>query len=84
MDDIALAKFIDIVRRQYAEQAATQSSVASRGSALLLFVGVVSTGATVVAASLATSAPLVLGLILTVGASLLYACLAVAFLAVRA
>ncbi len=84
MDDTALSRFTDIVRRQYAEQAATHASVASRGSALLLFVGVVSTGATVVAASLATSATLVLSLILLVGACLLYACLAVAFLAVRA
>jgi hypothetical protein len=84
MDDDTLSHFTDIALRQYAEQAATQASVASRGSALLLFVGVVSTGATVVAGSLTTSAPLLLGVTLLVGGCLLYACLAVAFLAVRA
>ncbi len=84
MDDETCRSYAEVVRRQYAEQEATRASVASRGSALLLFVGVISTGATVVAASLETSAPVVLGLALVFGACLLYACLAVAFLAVRA
>ncbi len=84
MDDDARVKFAEIARRQYAEQEATKASVASRASALLLFVGVISTGTTVVGASLATALPVVLVLVVVVGACLLYACLAVAFLAVRA
>jgi hypothetical protein len=84
MDDDARGQFVEIARRQYEEQDATRASVTSRASTLLLFVGVISTGATVVAASLQTAQPLILIAILIDGAALLYACLAVAFLAVRA
>lgn len=84
MDDEARVKFAEIARRQYAEQEATKASVASRASALLLYVGVIGTGTTVVAASLTTAFPAVLVAALFVGGCLLYACLAVAFLAVRA
>ena len=83
-NDEARAKFAEIAQRQYAEQEATKASITSRASALLLFVGVISTGTTVVGASLATAHPVVLVFVLGVGACLLYACLAVAFLAVRA
>jgi hypothetical protein len=84
MDDATLGDFREIAIRQYTEQSDTHASIASRGSALLLFVGVVSTGATLVAAAVGAAAPVVLALILGVGACLLYSCLAVAFLAVRA
>lgn len=84
MDVKTCVQFAEISRRQYAEQEATKSSVASRASALLLFVGVISTGTTVVAGSLTTVQPLFLAFVVGIGACLLYACLAVAVLAVRA
>lgn len=84
MDREARIRFVEIARRQTAEQEATRTSIASRASALLLFVGVIGTGTTVVASSLATALPGVLLAVLIVGGCLLYACLAVAFLAVRA
>jgi hypothetical protein len=84
MGATARVTFAEIARRQYAEQEATKASVASRASALLLFVGVITTGTTVVGASIAAAHPVVLGLVVVVGGCLLYACLAVAFLAVRA
>lgn len=84
MADDTRAKFVEIARRQYEAQDSTRTSVTSRASTLLLFVGVILTGATVVAASLKTSQPIILVGILIDGAALLYACLAVAFLAVRA
>lgn len=84
MDADTRKAFGDIARRQYAEQETTRASVASRGATFMLFVGVILTGATVVGASLATTNLLVIAVILIDGFFLLYASLAVAFLAVRA
>lgn len=82
--DGALASLTEISRRRYEELEATRGSVSSRGTSLLLFVGVVTTGATLVGGSLESVSPLLLGATLVDGALLLYACLAVAFLAIRA
>jgi hypothetical protein len=84
IDDDALASLTEISRRRYEEQEATRGSVASRGTSLLLFVGVITTGATLVGGSLESVLPVVLVATLVAGALLLYACLAVAFLAIRA
>lgn len=84
MADDTRSDFREIARRQYAEQEAIKVSVTGRASTLLLFVGVISTGATVVAASLASTQLIVLGLTVLVGGCLMYGCLAVAFLSVRA
>ena len=84
IDDETLAGLTEISRRRYEEQEATRGSVASRGTSLLLFVGVITTGATLVGGSLESVLPLVFVATLVAGAFLLYACLAVAFLAIRA
>lgn len=84
IDDEPLASLTEISRRRYEEQEAARGSVSSRGTSLLLFVGVVTTGATLVGGSLESVSPFILAATLVVGAFLLYACLAVAFLAIRA
>lgn len=84
MDPAARERFGKIAEDEYADQDAVRSDVAGRASQLLLFVGIVSTGTTIVAASLSSSSPVVTGVTLVCGASLLYACLAIAWLAVQA
>jgi hypothetical protein len=84
IDDEALAGLNEITRRRYEELEGARGSVSGRGTSLLLFVGVVSTGATLVGGSLESVSPVILGATLFDGALLLYACLAVAFLAIRA
>lgn len=80
----ALEHFLDVMRRQNADHEATRASVATRATGLLVFVGVVSTGTTIVAGSLASTWPPVWIAGIAVGALLLYSLVAVSWLAVRA
>jgi hypothetical protein len=84
MDMETRVVFGEIARRQYGEQEATKASVTSRASTLLFFVGVITTGTTLVATSLPGTHVAVAIAMVVVGVCLLYAGLAVAFLSVRA
>jgi hypothetical protein len=77
-------QYLDMVRRWYAEQDATRTSITSRAATLMLFVGVITTGATLVAANLQTGVDALRIALFVVGGLLLYACVAIAFGAVRA
>lgn len=76
--------YLEMARRWYAEQDGTKSSITSRASSLMLFVGVISTGATLVVSSVSTPVEILRWLVVAVGAALLFACVAIAFGAVRA
>lgn len=84
MDRYARERFAEIAKEQFDEQDHIRADVAGRASQLLLFVGVVSTGTTIVAASFSSSSLRVTALTLIIGLALLYACLAIAWLAVQA
>jgi hypothetical protein len=82
--DGALADFTETWRRRYEEQATVRSAVASRAAGLLVFTGVVTTGAALLATSFTGAAGWLIVLIIAVGAGLLYAAIAAGFLALRA
>lgn len=83
-DDETLDAFAARMQARYDEDQATRHSVAGRANSLLLFVGVLTTGAALIADSLVGAPwPLVVAFVI-VGASLLYCTLAAAVLAVRA
>ncbi|NJD26916.1 MAG: hypothetical protein FIA92_01300 [Chloroflexi bacterium] len=84
MDREARGRFAEIAKEQFDEQDRIRADVAGRASQLLLFVGIVLTGTTIVAGSFSSSLLLVTALTLIVGLALLYACLAIAWLAVQA
>ena len=82
--DGALADFTETWRRRYEEQATVRTAVASRVAGLLVFTGVVTTGAALLATSFTGAAGWLIVLIVAVGAGLLYAAIAAGFLALRA
>jgi len=83
-DDKTLDAFAARMQSRYDEIEATRESVAGRSNSLLLFVGVLTTGAGLIAESLVGAPwPLVVAFVI-VGAPLLYSTVAAAVLAVRA
>lgn len=83
MSQESLAPYTEILRRRYEEQQVTRASVATRAGSLFIFLGILTTGATIVAGSITTTSPIVFWLIVLVGILLLGSAFAAAFLAVR-
>ena len=83
LSDQALASYIEFLQRRYEEQKSGADSVASRGGSLFVFVGIVTTGATLLAGLATPENPWLLGLILVFGFCLFYATFAASFLAIR-
>jgi hypothetical protein len=83
LSDKSLASYTEFLQRRYEEQQAAADSVASRGGSLFVFVGIITTGGTLLAGLATPANPLLLWLVLGFGFCLLYATFAAAFLAVR-
>jgi hypothetical protein len=83
LDDKSLATYTEFLRGRYDEQQASAASVASRGGSLFVFVGLLTTGATILAGLATPANPFLLWPVLVLGFFLLYATFAAAFLAVR-
>jgi hypothetical protein len=83
LNDKALTSYIAFLQRRYDEQKAGADSVSSRGGSLFVFVGILTTGATLLAGLATPENPWLLGLIVLFGFCLFYATLAAAFLAIR-
>lgn len=83
LTDDALIRFGEIWRKRYDELEATRVSASTRANSLFVFVGVLTTGATIVSGSL-VRAPLPLLIVIWIAAGLLvYSALGAAVLAVR-
>lgn len=83
-DNATLDDFASRCQARYDETEATRSTITTRANSLLLFVGVLTTGGSLIAQSLAKApGPLVIGLVV-LGVLLLYAAVAAVVLAVRA
>ncbi len=83
LSDKSLASYTDFLWRRYEEQQSGADSVASRGGSLFVFVGILTTGATLLAGLATPENPLLFVLVLAFGFCLFYATFAAAFLAVR-
>jgi hypothetical protein len=83
LSDKSLASYTEFLQRRYEEQQAGADSVASRGGSLFVFVGILTTGATLLAGLATPENPWLFCLVLAFGFCLFYATFAAAFLAVR-
>lgn len=83
-DDDTLDAFAARWQARYDEIEATRGTITGRAGSLLLFVGVLTTGAGLIAPALSGAPALIVGLFIIVGILLLYSGVAAAVLAVRA
>lgn len=83
-DDATLDALASRIQARYEEIEDTRRSITTRASSLLLFVGVITTGAGLIAQALVGAAWFLVVLFVLVGILLLYSAVAVAVLAVRA
>jgi hypothetical protein len=83
-DDKTLDALTTRMQARYDEIEAVRASVHTRANALLLFVGIITTGAGIIAQGLVGAPPLLVGLFAVDGVLLLYATVGAAVLAVRA